>query len=101
MKITERKEFVYVLYRNVGHRSYRTEEAAWEYIGQFDELNDIYPFLYSQLPKEEQAFITERYTEKEHAELGRKYTMDAYKLRFGSGKFVCKLRVLLQEVVEF
>ena len=101
MKITERKEFVYVLYRNVGHKFCRTEEAAWEYVGQFAEIDDIYPFLYSRLLEEEKEFIQKRYTEKEDVELGRKYTMDAYKLLFGSEKTVCKLRVLLQEVVEF
>ena len=101
MKVETRKEFVYVLYRNVGHKFCRTEEAAWEYIGQFAEINDIYPFLYSQLPEEEQEFITKKYPNNEATELARKYTMDAYKLLFGSEKFVCKLRVLLQEVVEF
>jgi len=100
MKITERKEFVYVLYRNVGHKYCKPEGSAWEYLGQFDEIDDIYPFLYSQLPEEEKDFIQKRYTEKEDVELGRKYTMDAYKLLWGSGVSV-KLRVLLQEVVEF
>ena len=101
MKVETRKEFVYVLYRNIGNKFSKTEGTAWEYLGQFDEKYDIYPYLYSCLPAAEQGNLDNRIKEQKlTTEQAHKAVIDLYKLLFGSEKYVCKLRVLLQEVVE-
>ena len=100
MKIQENKEFVYVLYRNVGNKYSKTEGAAWEYLGQFDEKDDIYHFLYSQLSAEDRGFIDKKIELKYSEESIRKEAVSLYKLTFAGENYECKLRILIQEVVE-
>ena len=57
MKMEAYKEFVYVLYRNTGNKYAKTEPTAWEYLGIFEEKNDMFTYLYKCLSDEEREQI--------------------------------------------